>query len=54
MKTRIEIFQIARPTNVVASGEWNRHLTAAQIRKELRTLMRWLDPSKFSHRVNYE
>lgn len=51
MKTRVEIFEVARPANVVASGEWNRHLSASEIRKELRRLMRWLDPKKFAHRI---
>lgn len=51
MKTRIEVYEIARPTNVVASGEWNRKLSTAEIRKEIRALMRWNDPQKFSHRI---
>lgn len=54
MKTRIEVFEIARPTNVAASGEWNKRLSAAEIRKELRDLKRWLDPQKFSHRIIQE
>ena len=51
MKTRIEVYEIARPTNVAASGEWNRRLSTAEIRKEIRNLMRWLDPQKFTHRI---
>lgn len=51
MKTRIEVYEIARPTNVVASSEWNRRLSASEIRKELRDLKRYLDPTKFTHRI---
>lgn len=54
MKTRIEVYEIARPTNVATSGEWNKRLPAAEIRKELRDLKRWLDPQKFSHRIIVE
>lgn len=51
MKTRIEIYKIDQPDNVVASGEWNRRLSVAEIRKEIRALMRWSDPQKHSSRV---
>ncbi len=51
MKTRIEVYEIARPTNVATSGEWNRRLSTAEIRKEVQNLMRWLDPQKFTHRI---
>lgn len=51
MKTRIEVYEIARPTNIAASGEWNRRLSAPEIRKELRDLKRHLDPNKFTHRI---
>jgi hypothetical protein len=29
MKTRIEIYEIDRPQNIVASGSWNRQLSTA-------------------------
>ena len=54
MKTRIEIYKIDRPDNVVASGEWNRRLSISEIRKEIRYLMRWSDPKKYSSRVIIE
>lgn len=54
MKTRIEVYEIANPKNVVTSGEWNRHLSAAEIRKEIPILMRYLNPRKFTHRITIE
>lgn len=54
MKTRIEIYEIARPENIVASGEWTRKLSASEQRKELRYLMRYLDPKKYTHRIIIE
>lgn len=51
MGTRIEVYEIANPKNVVASWETNRNLTAAEIRKELPYLMRYLDPKKFTHQI---
>ena len=54
MKTRIEVYEIGRPKNVAASSEVNRRLSATQIRKELRALMRYLDPQKFTHRIIVE
>lgn len=54
MKTRIEIYEIARPANVATSGEWNRRLSAEEVRKALRDLKRNLDPKKFTHRIIQE
>lgn len=54
MTTRIEIYEKARPDNVVASSTRNRRLTAPEIRKELRELKRWLDPTKYAHRIIHE
>ena len=51
MGTRIEIYEIANPTNVVASSQTNRNLSAKEIRKEIAYMMRYLDPKKFSNRI---
>lgn len=51
MKTRIEIYEIARPTNIVASGSWSRKLRTHEIRKEIAYMMRHLDAKKFMHRI---
>lgn len=51
MKTRIEVYTIANPNNVVTSGEWNRKLLNSEIKKELKDLYRWLDPKKHAHRI---
>lgn len=51
MKTRIEIYEIDRPQNIVASGTWNRQLSAAEIRKETKYMMRYSDSKKFASRV---
>lgn len=51
MRTRIEVYTIANPDNVVTSGEWNRKLLASEIKKELKDLYRWLDPKKHAHRI---
>lgn len=51
MSTRIEIYEIANPQNVVASHQINRTMTAAEIRKDIQYLMRYLDTNKFTHRV---
>lgn len=51
MKTRIEIYEIARPKNIVASGSWNRKLRTHEIRKEIAYMMRYHDSRKFTHRI---
>lgn len=51
MKTRIEIYEIDRPQNIVASGSWNRQLSTAEIRKETEYMMRYIDSKKFASRV---
>ncbi|WP_370744633.1 hypothetical protein [Alistipes communis] len=51
MKTRIEIYEIARPANIVASGCWSRKLRTQEIRKEIAYMMRHLDAKKFTHRI---
>lgn len=53
-RTRIEVYEIARPENIATSGEWTRKLSAAEERKEIRYLMQWLDPNKFTYRVIYQ
>lgn len=51
MKTRIEIYEIDRPQNIVASGSWNRQLSTAEIRKETKYMMRYSDSKKSASRV---
>lgn len=52
MKTRIEIYEIACPANIVASGCWSRKLRTQEIRKEIAyNMMRHLDAKKFTHRI---
>lgn len=51
MKTRIEIYEINRPQNIVALGSWNRQLSTAEIRKETKYMMRYSDSKKFASRV---
>lgn len=53
MKTRIEIYEIADPNHIVSDGEWSRKLSAAEIRKETKYMMRPFDPRKYSSRVVY-
>lgn len=47
MKTRIEIYEIDRPQNIVASGSFS----TAEIRKETKYMMRYSDSKKFASRV---
>lgn len=51
MKTRIEIYEIADPNHIVSDGEWSRKLSAAEIRKEIKYMMRYSDSKKFASRV---
>lgn len=51
MKTRIEVYEIKRPTNIASSGMWNRRLSASEERQAVRELMRFLDPKLFTFRV---
>lgn len=54
MKTRIEIYEIIRPSNIIASGEWNRKLTISEERKAISELMRNINPHLFTSRTKYE
>lgn len=46
MFTIIKIRSKANPDIVVSSSSHNRRLSAAEVRKEIKTLMKYLDPKK--------
>lgn len=54
MITRIEIYEINCPNNIIASGEWNRKLTTSEKSKAITELMRNINSHLFTYRVNYE